>query len=267
MLRRFGLDKAHPTDTPLKEAPLKEDASFENAPKDDDFHSQYRQAIGCLMYLMIGTRPDLAYAVQALSRHLNNPGKSHWESAKRVMRYVAGTLNYGLIYTGTSSTLTAYSDSDYASDPTTRRSITGYCTFVGGNLVSWCSNSQLVVATSTTEAEYIALAQATREVLFQRTLHEQCLNQQREATVLFGDNQPAIAVASNPVHHARTKHIDVRYHFIRERIQLGDVKLEYVSSKDNVADIFTKPLPRLDFQHLRDMLGVLPIQQDSNCTE
>ncbi|KAH9110032.1 hypothetical protein AeMF1_015050 [Aphanomyces euteiches] len=185
MLRRFGLDKAHPTDTPLKEAPLKEDASFENAPKDDDFHSQYRQAIGCLMYLMIGTRPDLAYAVQALSRHLNNPGKSHWESAKRVMRYVAGTLNYGLIYTGTSLTLTAYSDSDYASDPTTRRSITGYCTFVGGNLVSWCSNSQLVVATSTTEAEYIALAQATREVLFQRTLHEQCLNQQREATVLF----------------------------------------------------------------------------------
>ncbi|KAH9075144.1 hypothetical protein Ae201684P_003829 [Aphanomyces euteiches] len=250
MLRRFGLDKAHPTDTPLKEAPLKEDASFENAPKDDDFHSQYRQAIGCLMYLMIGTRPDLAYAVQALSRHLNNPGKSHWESSKRVMRYVAGTLNYGLIYTGTSLTLTAYSDSVYASDPTTRRSITGYCTFVGGNL-----------------AEYIALAQATREVLFQRTLHEQCLNQQREATVLFGDNQPAIAVASNPVHHARTKHIDVRYHFIRERIQLGDVKLKYVSSKDNVADIFTKPLPHLEFQHLRDMLGVLPIQQDSNCTE
>jgi len=159
------------------------------------------------MYLIVGTRPDLAYSVQSLSRHLKNPHLCHWEAAKKVMRYVAGTLNYGLIYTGTSTELSAYSDSDYASDPLTRKSITGYCKMVGGNTISWCSKDECIVARSTPEAEYIALAHATREVLFQRMLHEQCLNPQKEATILYGDNQPAIGVASNPVHHARTKQL------------------------------------------------------------
>ncbi|KAH9136422.1 hypothetical protein LEN26_006155 [Aphanomyces euteiches] len=241
MLRRFGLDKCHPADTPMK-APLSSaDCPPDGAPKDDDLHSKYRQGVGCLMYLMIGTRPDIAYAVQALSRHLNNPGVVHYEAMKRTMR---------------STVLSAFSDADYATDSATRRSVTGHCTFIGANLVSWCSNSQRIVATSTTKAEYIALAQATREVLFQRSLHRQRGNRQNQATVLYGDNQPAIAVATNPVHHARTKHIDVRYHFIRERIQLQDIRLEYVASEDNVADAFTKPLHRSQFQHLRDRLGV-----------
>ncbi|KAH9119485.1 hypothetical protein LEN26_011626 [Aphanomyces euteiches] len=259
MLMRFDLDQARPATTPLDKVLDGSDCPSDGHVRTEAErlnHANFRQGIGSLMYLMLGTRPDLAYAVQALSRYLNNPGKSHIGKMKQVMRYVAGTIDYGLVYRGTDLNLRGYTDSDYAANPDTRRSVSGYCTYVGDCLVSWSSQCQRIVAQSTTEAEYIALAQAAKEVLFMRTLNCELGNPIATGIILHADNQPAIATATNPVHHSRTKHIDVRYHFVRERIQLQELRLEYVPSKDNVADLFTKPLPAAVFLPLRDKLGL-----------
>ncbi|KAH9067289.1 hypothetical protein Ae201684P_021450 [Aphanomyces euteiches] len=242
MLMRFDLDQARPATTPLDKVLDGSDCPSDGHVRTEAErlnHANFRQCIGSLMYLMLGTRPDLAYAVQALSRYLNNPGKSHIGKMKQVMRYVAGTIDYGLVYRGTDLNLQDYTDSDYAANPDTRRSVSGYCTYVGDCLVSWSSQCQ-----------------PAKEVLFMRTLNSELGNPITTGIILHADNQPAIATATNPVHHSRTKHIDVRYHFVRERIQLQELGLEYVPSKDNVADLFTKPLPAAVFLPLRDKLGL-----------
>ncbi|KAH9150574.1 hypothetical protein LEN26_004051 [Aphanomyces euteiches] len=259
MLKRFQLDRARPATIPLNEVLKASDSPTEDQTKSEAYaamHASYRQGVGSLMYLMLGTRPDLAYAVQSLSRFLNRPGKKHFGEMKRIMRYVAGTMNYGLLYRGSELDLCGYTDSDYAANPDNRRSVSGYCTFVGKCLVSWASQTQRIVAQSTTEAEYIALAQAAKEVLFMKTLNCELGNPIKTGSIIRVNNQPAMATASNPVNHSRTKHIDVRYHFVRERIQLEELKLEYVPSRDNVADLFTKPLVAAVFVPLREKLGL-----------
>ncbi|KAH9134879.1 hypothetical protein AeRB84_019465 [Aphanomyces euteiches] len=203
MLMRFDLDQARPATTPLDKVLDGSDCPSDGHVQTEAErlnHANFRQGIGSLMYLMLGTRPDLAYAVQALSRYLNNPGKSHIGKMKQVMRYVAGTIDYGLVYHGTDLNLRGYTDSDYAANPDTRRSVSGYCTYIGDCLVSWSSQCQRIVAQSTTEAEYIALAQAAKEVLFMRTLNCELGNPIATGIILHADNQPAIATATNPVH-------------------------------------------------------------------
>ncbi|KAF0729318.1 hypothetical protein Ae201684P_010440 [Aphanomyces euteiches] len=259
MLKRFQLDQARPATIPLNEVLKASDSPTEDQTKSEAYaaiHASYRQSVGSLMYLMLGTRPDLAYAVQSLSRHLNRPGKKHFGEIKRIMRYVAGTMNYGLLYRGSELDLCGYTDSDYAANPNNRRSVSGYCTFVGKCLVSWASQTQRIVAQSTTEAEYIAVAQAAKEVLLMKTLNCELGNPIKTGSIIRVDNQPAMATACNPVNHSRIKHIDVRYHFVRERIQLEELKLEYVPSRDNVADSFTKPLVAAVFVPLREKLGL-----------
>ncbi|KAH9113223.1 hypothetical protein LEN26_000145 [Aphanomyces euteiches] len=261
MLKRFQLEKARPASTPMDEILTADDCPSVGETEGDAYavmHASYRQGVGSLMYLMLGTRPDLAFAVQSLSRFLHRPGRKHFGQMKRVMRYVAGTMNYGLLYHGQQLNLSGYTDSDYAANPDNRKSISGYCTFVGKCLVSWSSQAQRIVAQSTTEAEYIALAQCAKEVLFMRTLNSELGNPVKAGSIIRADNQPAMATACNPVNHSRTKHIDVRYHFVRERIQLEELKLEYVSSKENLADLFTKPLGASLYLPLRDKLGLTP---------
>jgi hypothetical protein len=154
--------------------------------------------------------------------------------------------------------LTALTDSDYASDEEQRKSVSGYVTFVGQCAVTWSSRKQRIVAQSTAEAEYIALAHCTREVLFLRQLLLE-LGYGQETTTIMEDNQACISIAENPAQHSRTKHIDVRYHFIREHVRVKDIKLEYISTKENTADTLTKALAKDQFENLRGRLGVVEV--------
>ena len=189
------------------------------------------------MYIMLGSRPDIALAMQQVSKYLNNPGKSHWGAVKRIMRYLQGTKDYGIVFKGGDDTLSMYTDSDYANDPDTARSTSGYVSFLGSSIVSWSCRVQRLVAQSSTEAEYIALAHAGREALYLReSLKELYLPQ--KTTKIFEDSESTKNIADNPVHHARTKHIEVRYHFIRKRIQMKHLEVAPIDSDDNVADVY-----------------------------
>jgi hypothetical protein len=217
----------------------------------------YRESVGSLLYLSQITRPDITFAVNLVSRYLEKPLIIHWNAVKRILKYLKGTFNYGLIYdSSVKLKLCGYSDADYAGDTTTRRSTSGSIFMMTNGIVAWCSQRQKSVALSTTEAEYVALSQAVQELTWLTLLTSDLLETQGETPVLYADNQSAIKLLNNPEFHKRTKHIDVRYHYIREKFNEGVFSLEYVCSKEQLADILTKPTPRTRFQELREMLGI-----------
>ena len=226
-------------------------------PSDPQTQKLYQQMLGCLMYAMVCTRPDLAYSVGALAQHSAAPGPEHISAIKRVFRYLAATRNAVLVYDGSvkNHQLVGHSDSDWAGDPINRRSIAGYAFTIGTTAVSWASKKQQSVALSSTEGEYMASTIATCEAIFLRRFLDELDFPQSSVTLLL-DNQSAMQLARNPVHHSRTKHIDVRHHFIREKVESGEIKLEYVPTADQVADIFTKPLPVVKFVKFRSGLGI-----------
>ncbi|XP_076028444.1 uncharacterized protein LOC143017539 [Oratosquilla oratoria] len=196
---------------------------------------------------MTATRPDLCFVVTKLSQYMSKPTVNHLGLAKHVLRYVKGTLDYGLKF-GKSEAglkLTGYCDSDWGSAGD-RHSITGYCFKMSthGPLISWKSKKQRVVALSTCEAEYVAISHAVQECNFLAQPYADITECQRDTIILFVDNQGAIALSKNPVYHQRSMHIDIRYHFIKSQIENGSVKLVYVPSDENVADMFTKPLSK-----------------------
>ncbi|KAE9332538.1 Retrovirus-related Pol polyprotein from transposon TNT 1-94 [Phytophthora rubi] len=257
ILQKFNMEHGAGVATPTaagkkltkQQAPATEEATAKMLKKP------FRQAVGSLMYQMIGSRPDMAFAIQDTSRFLSNYGEAHWQAVKRCIRYLKATRNYGLEFSGNAVVLRAYTDSDYAGCEDDRRSVSGYVTMIGNCTVTWSSRKQRIVAQSTAEAEYVALAHCTREVLFLRQLLKE-LGYEQAATVINEDNQACIAIAENPAQHSRVKHIDVRYHFIREHVQHKDVNLQYVVSKDNVADALTKGLPRDQLEYLREAMNV-----------
>lgn len=217
----------------------------------------YRESVGSLLYLSQITRPDITFAVNLVSRYLEKPLTIHWNAVKRIFKYLKGTFNYGLIYdSSVTPKLRGYSDADYAGDTITRRSTSGFIFMMGEGIVAWCSQRQKSVALSTTEAEYIALSQSIQELTWLTLLISDLLEAQGDTPVLYADNQSAIKLVKNPEYHKRTKHIDVRYHYIREKFSEGMFSLEYVPSKEQLADILTKPTPRPRFQELREMLGI-----------
>ena len=186
-----------------------------------------------------------------------DPGPAHWMGVKRILRYLKGTHDYGLVFTaGNQDTLLGFSDSDWAGDVVTRRSTSGYVFQLGKSTISWCSKRQQTVAKSSTEAEYVALAMATQEVVWLRRLLSDLRIDISAPTELREDNQGAIDLSRNPKHHGRTKHIDVSFHFTRERIATKEIDVKYVPSTMNLADVMTKPLPRVPFENFRDELGV-----------
>jgi ribonuclease HI len=217
--------------------------------------NEYMQLFGSLLYAAMMTRPDIAYAVQALSRHMNAPGKEHWIAGMRVLRYLRGTRNIGIKYgmrnRNTGLRLVGYSDSDWAGDVSTRRSTTAYVYFMGGGAISWTSRLQPTVALSSTEAEYMAAAAAVQEALHLRQLLKDIDYVQHGATIIYEDNQACIAMSNNPIVQKRSKHIDVRYHFTRERVETEEVKLVYVKTEHQLADLLTKPLQRVKHETLR----------------
>ena len=217
----------------------------------------FQKAIGSLMYLMLGTRPDIAFPVSCLSRHMANPIQSHTSAVKRVFRYLNGSQDLELVFQGELQPLQGYTDSSFADDRTTRRSTSGYFFHVGSGAISWSSKRQPTVALSSCEAEYTAETQAAKEAIWLRRLLQEMLQQvNQNPTTIFADNQGAIALAKNPQFHARTKHIDTHVHFVREKQAEGVISLEYIPTERQLADGLTKPLPREPFQRFRTALGL-----------
>jgi len=215
----------------------------------------YSELVGSLLYLSVCTRPDIAEAVGKLARYMAKPTAAHWGAAKGVLRYLAGTAGMGITFKGGEAPLVGYCDSDYAGDIDSRRSTTGYVFIMHGGAVSWNSKLQATVAVSTTEAEYMAAAGAVKEALWLRKLMGD-FGIPIKTVKIYGDNQGAIKLLKHPIASARSKHIDVIYHFARERVARGEVTFEYISTERMVADGMTKALPENKFVFCREGMGV-----------
>ncbi|GKA82123.1 retrovirus-related pol polyprotein from transposon TNT 1-94 [Tanacetum coccineum] len=252
MLKKFGLEDSKPMKTPMStETKLTKDEEGESVD-----NTKYRGMIGSLLYLT-ASRPDIMFSVCLCARFQEDPKTSHLEAVKRIFRYVKGTMHLGLWYPkGSGIETIVYADSDHAGDYVDRKSTSGICTFMGCCLTSWFSKKQTALAISTTEAEYVSAGKACQQALWMK-----------QALVDYGirlddipimcDNKGAIDLSKNPVQHSRTKHIEIRHHFLRDNVQKGNISIEKVSSEDNIADILTKPLKREPFNYLRLGLGMM----------
>lgn len=207
---------------------------------------------------MTHTRPDIAFSVNKLSQFLQSPTETHWNALKRVFRYLQSSRNHGLdIQKSESLSITAFADADWASCPDDRRSTAGYCVYLGDSLMSWCSKKQHVVAQSSTEAEYRALAHCASEITWILSLLKEVGISQEAIPRIWCDNLSAGALASNPVYHARTKHIELDVHFVRDKVLKKELEIHYFPSSDQTADLLTNPLGHSRFVFLRDKFGVL----------
>jgi hypothetical protein len=238
LLQRVGMAECHPTTTPV-DSKSKLSAT-DGAPVASP--SDYRSLAGALQYLML-TRPDIAYAVQQVCLFMHDPREPHLALIKRILRYVKGTLDAGLhLGIGSVSSIMAYSDTDWAGCLDSRRSTSGYCVFLGDNLVSWSSKRQTTVSQSSEEAEYRAVAHAVAESCWLPQLLELHISIP-SATIVYCDNVSAVYMTANPVHHRRMKHIEIDIHFVREKVALGQFRVLHVPSTHQFADIMTKGLP------------------------
>lgn len=216
----------------------------------------YKQIVGSLMYLT-ATRPDVMFVVSFISRFMDCPTELHFQEAKRILRYLKGTIDFGVFYKkGGSEELIAYTDSDYARDLDDRKSTSGYVFMLSSGAVSWSSKKQPIVSLSTTEAEFITATSCACQAIWLRRILEALKNVQHDSTTIYCDNSSAIKLSKNPVMHGRCKHIDVRFHFLRELTKDGIVEMVHCSTQEQVADIMTKPLKLDAFLKMRDLLGV-----------
>ncbi|PKU83116.1 Retrovirus-related Pol polyprotein from transposon TNT 1-94 [Dendrobium catenatum] len=253
ILHDAGYDECKPAPTPiaipskhgLAESPLFHDPTL------------YRKLAGSLQYLSV-TRPDIAFATNVICQHMQQPTDADFQALKRLLRYIKGTITYGLPITNGPLELRTYTDADWASDTSDRKSVSGYCSFLGPNLISWTVKKQATVAKSSTEAEYRALSAGLSDVLWLRRLAQELGIPQQSPTLIYCDNTSAIAIAQNPVFHARTKHIEIDYHFIRQHLDSKEIRLVHISSNDQIADILTKPFTSSRFTELRHKLSIRP---------
>jgi len=219
--------------------------------------TRYRSVVGALQYLSL-TRPDISFCVNRVCQFLSAPTTVHWAAVKRILRYLHDTADMGLCFTKSgSSLLSAFSDADWGGNPDDRRSTGGYAIFFGGNLISWSSRKQPTVSRSSTEAEYKAVADATAELIWIQVLLRELGISQARPPSLWCDNIGATYLSANPIFHRRTKHVEVDYHFVRERVSTRQLDVRFISSKDQLADIMTKPLPASSFSHFRRNLNLV----------
>ena len=258
VLARFGMASAKAARTPM-EVKLSLEMNSESAGD-----VPYREAIGSLMYLMVGTRPDIAFAVGRLAKYVENPTSLQWQAVKRLLRYVIGTVTHGISFQADYPLEPkGYVDADWAGDTATRKSMSGYMFVMAGGAISWCSRQQEVVALSSTEAEYISLCSGTKEAIWLRRL---VVNLEigselgDKPMLVLVDNQGAIDLAQNGSTNRRTKHIDVRYHFNRQAVSDELVELKYCPTEHMAADILTKALGRVRLESLVTLFGMLPAQ-------
>ena len=255
-LLALGMDKCKPASTPEPSSSTSDTPATASPLKGA---IKFRTLVGMLNHLSNWTRPDIRSAVREISSRQAAPHDEDWGRGARILRYLQGTQDYGLTYTSSLSapTLKGYCDASYASDPTSRRSVTGYVFFVGDCAVTWFAGLQKSVSLSTAESEYVAVSDGCKEAVWLSRLLSDLGAPQKGPIPLLEDNQACIALASNPRDHTRTKHIDVRHHHIRERVQAGEVTLVYVPTASQVADIFTKGLSLPLFSSHRRSLGIL----------
>ncbi|KAH9659734.1 protein kinase domain-containing protein [Citrus sinensis] len=221
--------------------------------------SSYRRLIGWLIYLTV-TRPDIVFAVHVLSRFMHEPQTTHMDAAIRVLRYLKGSPGKGILLSSTSDLhIRGYCDADWGSCPTTRRSVTGYCTFLGDSPISWKTKKQNVVSRSTAEVEYRSLADLSCELQWPKALFADLGHLQHDPMTVYCDNQSALYIAENPVYHERTKHIELDCHFVRERVQSNLLLPLHIPTSMRVADVFTKPLGHALFHHHIRKLGVVDL--------
>jgi Reverse transcriptase (RNA-dependent DNA polymerase)/gag-polypeptide of LTR copia-type/Integrase core domain/GAG-pre-integrase domain/Domain of unknown function (DUF4219)/Zinc knuckle len=253
LLSKFNLGNCNAVSTPMnaKEKLIKEDGS----PLADA--AKYRSLVGGLIYLT-HTRPDISFPVGVVSRFMHNPTRHHMGAAKRILRYIAGTVEFGLWYaTDNTEKLTGYSDSDWAGCYEDMKSTSGYLFFLGSSPISWRSKKQPTVALSSTEAEYVAICAAACQAVWLKRVLDDVGSKQEGAVMLKCDNKSTIAMCKNPVHHGRSKHIDIKLHFIRELVVSEAVGLEYVPTMEQKADILTKALTTTEFLMMRRKIGVI----------
>ena len=221
----------------------------------------YQAVVGSLIYASYSTRPDITHATNMVARRMSAPTTQDMVKAKRIFHYLQGTQSIGLLYSSPPSqhqggeiVMKAYCDADWAGDLTDRKSTTGYCTFINNNIIDWQCKKQSTVALSSTEAEYMAISEVTKEVMWMRSILTELKQKVVTPIIIYVDNQSAITISANDTAHHRTKHIDVRHHFIRDAIKDKIINLQYIKTQEQLADIFTKALPTSTFEKLRDQL-------------
>ena len=224
---------------------------------------RYQRLVGRLIYLS-HTRPDISFAVSVVSRYMHDPRKSHMDAVYQILRYLKNAPGKGLLFERNKHLkIEGYCDSDWASCADDRRSTSGYCMFVGGNLVSWKSKKQSVVAKSTAEAEYRAMALGVAEMLWLKSLLEELGVGEDAKMKLWCDNKSAINIANNPVQHDRTKHIEIDRFFIKEKLDSGLLELNHVATGDQAADCLTKGLSSHDLEKGCSKMGLIDIFRPS----
>lgn len=253
LLEKFNMSNCNAVSTPIVK-----DNDTEESPRNQEF--PYRQAVGALMFLMCGTRPDIAYAVSVASRNLENPTERDVARVKRILRYLRGTSDHRLVYKYNQGkgVLFCYSDADHGGDLSTGRSTSGVLCLYSGASISWMSQRQVSVAISTTEAEIVAASEAAREIIWIKRLLTE-LGQLKETPALQVDNEAAIRLAQNPEFHRRTKHIRIRHFFVRELVTSGQIDISKVDTQKQLADVLTKPLFSIRFRELCNNLGIFPV--------
>ncbi|KAB2620555.1 hypothetical protein D8674_037640 [Pyrus ussuriensis x Pyrus communis] len=252
VLERFSMDQCNSVYNPI--VPGSKLTKDEDGVRVDGTY--YKQIVGSLMYLT-ATRPDLMFVVSLISRYMEQPTETHLQTAKRVLRYVKGTVGFGVFYKkGGTEELVGYTDSDYAGDQDDRKGTSGYVFTLSSGAVSWSSKKQPVVTLSTTEAEFIAAASSACQAVWLRRILEQLNHGQYKPTVIHCDNVSAIKLSKNLVMHGRSKHIDVRFHFLRNLVKNEVVELVQCSTQEKIADILTKPLRLEVFVKMRDLMGI-----------
>ena len=264
ILARFEMTTCRPVHTPLDPNII----LVANPKKESDSQltSRYQQLIGSLMYAMLGTHPDICFAVNRLSQYGANPTHEHLLAAQHVLQYLSGTRCRKLVYgTNDSTELIGYSDSDWAGDRDDRRSTTGYTFILSGGAIAWATQKQRTIALSSTEAEYMALTETAKHAQWTVSLLQQLSFNLDLPIDVFTDSEGAQAIAANNVYHKRTKHIDIKYHYIREKILDGTVCVNEVGSKNNLADVFTKPIARDQHQMLTSRIGLVDNPIEGGC--
>ena len=254
LLHKFQFDKCKPAPTPVDIGHSKA-GLVENSPSCDI--ELYQSAVGALLYLATRTRPDISFAVSCAAKYCSKPTQDNWTAIKRIFRYLAGTTNFGICYEKSKiGKCVGYSDSDWAGDKSDRKSTSGYCFSLGSGLISWRANKQTCVALSTAEAEYVALSGAAQEAVWLGKLLNDINFPNNDPILIFEDNQSTICLSNANRNHAKSKHIDIKYNYIRDVVRCNKVKVEYCPSSDMLADIFTKGLPSERFCRLRLLLGM-----------
>ncbi|CAK5280773.1 unnamed protein product [Mycena citricolor] len=264
VLDHFGFSDLPPLSTPLPPGYQVRASTSPLSPADAEFmaNKPFRQILGSIVWGSSGTRPDLAYACCALGHVQANPNPEHWSLLIGVLRYIRGTMDYGIKYSpnavgdGSGLKPMGYVDSDWAGCVDTRRSTAGYIFFMGGAPVAWSSKRQAVVALSSTEAEYISLARASQQAIWMKNWMAEVSLPQELPLKILGDNLGSISLTETTKGHGLAKHIDIRYHYIRDRVSEGEINVASVPGKSNVADIMTKALGKADHERICHALGL-----------